>query len=156
MSRTAAKPRRSGGIQYGALPYRVQADAAVEILLITSRVTKRWIIPKGWPIDGLEPREAAAREAYEEAGVRGRVGRALGNYTYDKYSCDRQVSYPCEVQVFPLAVRRQLKHWPEAGERQAQWYSITEAASIISDEGVRDLIHALECRHRGPGKGKGK
>jgi 8-oxo-dGTP pyrophosphatase MutT (NUDIX family) len=144
--RKAAKPPKPAGIQYGALPYRVQADAMLEVLLITSRETKRWIIPKGWPIDGLEPGEAAAREAYEEAGVRGRVESSLGNYTYVKRSSGRRASYPCEVEVFPLAVRRQSKNWPEARERRAQWCSLAEAASLVSDDGLRDLLHAFESR----------
>ena len=62
-------------VQYGALPYRLKDDASVEVLLVTTRQTKRWIIPKGWPIKGLTPAEAAAREAYEEAGVQGFVRR---------------------------------------------------------------------------------
>jgi 8-oxo-dGTP pyrophosphatase MutT (NUDIX family) len=127
------------------LPYRrVEADAGLEVLLITSRRSKRWIIPKGWPIDGLAPGETAAREAFEEAGVRGRVGRSLGNFTYDKLSHDRSSSRPCEVEVFPLAVRRQLKRWPEAGEREARWCSMDEALSIVTEAGLRDLIRALD------------
>jgi 8-oxo-dGTP pyrophosphatase MutT (NUDIX family) len=153
MLRRAAKPQKPDGIQYGALPYRMQADAALEVLLITSRETKRWIIPKGWPIDGLAPRKAAAREAYEEAGVRGRVESSLGNYTYVKYSSGRQASHPCEVEVFPLAVKRQSKNWPEARERRAQWCSLAEAASLVSDEGLRDLLQALESR-KGTSSGK--
>ena len=74
-------------LQYGALPYRVTKTGDIEFLLVTSRETGRWIIPKGWPIAGLEPAEAAAREAYEEAGVRGVVGiRAIGEYAYKKSS----------------------------------------------------------------------
>jgi 8-oxo-dGTP pyrophosphatase MutT (NUDIX family) len=115
------------------------------VLLVTSRGTKRWIIPKGWPIKGLKPGEAAAREAYEEAGVRGKVGRALGNYVYDKYTPDRQDKTPCEVHVFPLAVERQMKKWPEAKEREARWYSVVEAASLVGDSGLRDLILQLEA-----------
>ena len=153
MLRKSAKPHRAGGIQYGALPYRIQADAALEVLLITSRDTKRWIIPKGWPIDGLEPAEAAAREAYEEAGVRGRVERSLGNYTYEKYTAGRSASRPCEVEVFPLAVRRQAKRWPEAREREAQWCSPEKAASLVADDGLRALLRMLAER-LGAGRGK--
>jgi 8-oxo-dGTP pyrophosphatase MutT (NUDIX family) len=155
ISRKPAKRHRSAGIQYGALPYRVHADASMEILLVTSRGTKRWIIPKGWPIKGLKPGEAAAREAYEEAGVRGRVGRSLGKYVYDKYSQSRENSFPCAVRVFPLAVRRQLKGWPEAHERQAQWYSVAEAASMVGEGGLRELILSLASR-KSQGAGKGR
>jgi len=151
--RKAAKPGRSAGIQYGALPYRVHKDATLEVLLITSRETKRWIIPKGWPIRGLKPGEAAAREAYEEAGVRGRVGRSLGNYTYRKFSPDRQAFYPCEVRVYPLAVTKQLKDWPEARERKARWYSMSEAVSLVAEDGLREIILELSQR-KGAGSAK--
>jgi 8-oxo-dGTP pyrophosphatase MutT (NUDIX family) len=139
-----ANKAQPGRLQYGALPYRVRDNSAVEVLLVTSRATKRWIIPKGWPIKGLKPGEAAAREAYEEAGVRGRVGRAIGNYVYDKYSKTRRISTPCEVHVFPLAVTRQLKDWPEAKERTSQWYSVAEAASVVGNESLSALILRLE------------
>ena len=91
--RSKAKPPTR--VQYGALPYRLDDDGSVEVLLVTSRETKRWIIPKGWPIKGLKPSKAAAREAYEEAGVRGRIaGRAFGHYVYEKLlaACRTQVS----------------------------------------------------------------
>jgi ADP-ribose pyrophosphatase YjhB (NUDIX family) len=79
------KVKRAVRAQYGALPYRFTVDAALEILLVTTRQTKRWIVPKGWPIKGLKPAKSAAREAFEEAGVWGRVGaRAIGHFTYDK------------------------------------------------------------------------
>jgi 8-oxo-dGTP pyrophosphatase MutT (NUDIX family) len=64
-------------VQYGALPYRFTAEAALEILLVTTRQTRRWIIPKGWPIKSLRPPKSAAREAFEEAGVTGRIGMKL-------------------------------------------------------------------------------
>src|SRR3954470_23354950 len=72
-------------IQYAALPYRRRADGAMEILLVTSRETKRWVIPKGWPIKGRRPHVAAAREALEEAGLVGRVDKEpIGTYRYNK------------------------------------------------------------------------
>ena len=81
------KVKRAVHVQYGALPYRFTHDAALEILLLTTRRSKRWIIPKGWPIKGLPPAKSAAREAFEEAGVRGRVGaKSIGLFPYDKIS----------------------------------------------------------------------
>ena len=112
-------------VQYGALPYRLADDASVEVLLVTSRETKRWIIPKGWPIKGLKPSKAAAREAYEEAGVRGRIaGGAFGHYVYEKRLEDRGTTVPCQVEVFPLLVKRQSKEWPESKQRTARWFLI--------------------------------
>ena len=71
-------------VQYGALPYRFTPDAALD-LLVTTRQSRQWIIPKGWPIKGLRPAKSAAREAFEEAGVRGRVGgKSIGFFAYNK------------------------------------------------------------------------
>src|SRR5687768_10703659 len=71
--------------QYGALPYDPGEDGEPRVLLITSRETKRWVIPRGNPIAGLGPAQAAAQEAYEEAGIRGEIEEsALGAYRYDK------------------------------------------------------------------------
>ena len=75
------EPRR----QVGALPFRRLSDGGFKILLITSRESRRWVIPKGWPMKGRKPYEAAAREAYEEAGLLGEIGkRPLGFYLYEK------------------------------------------------------------------------
>jgi 8-oxo-dGTP pyrophosphatase MutT (NUDIX family) len=129
----------------GALPYRFYGEAGVEVLLVTSRETGRWIIPKGWPIKGFKPAKTAAREAYEEAGVRGRVfGRPLGSYVYEKRVEDRVVSFPCEVQVFPLLVKTQLKKWPESRQRKVRWFPLPEAAALIDDDDLRKLILQLK------------
>jgi 8-oxo-dGTP pyrophosphatase MutT (NUDIX family) len=79
----------------------------LEILLLTTRRSKRWIIPKGWPIKGLRPAKSAAREAFEEAGVRGRVGaKSIGLFAYDKILDENGIQVSCEVRVFPLLVKR--------------------------------------------------
>ena len=89
--------------QYGALCWRMHRGK-VEVLLITSRDTGRWVIPKGWPIDGMTPASAAAREAWEEAGVEGMVGEeGLGAFGYDKVLSPRK-AVPCSVEVFGLRV----------------------------------------------------
>jgi 8-oxo-dGTP pyrophosphatase MutT (NUDIX family) len=135
-------------MQFGALPYRFDAEAGIEVLLVTSRETGRWIIPKGWPIKGFKPAKTAAREAYEEAGVRGRVsGRPLGSYVYEKRVEDRVLSFPCEVQVFPLLVKAQLKKWPEFRQRKVRWFPVFEAAAVIDDDELRRLILRLK-KHR--------
>jgi 8-oxo-dGTP pyrophosphatase MutT (NUDIX family) len=120
------------------------------VLLVTSRETARWIIPKGWPIKGLKPAKTAAREAYEEAGVRGDVsGRPLGRYVYEKRIEDRVASFRCEVQVFPLLVKTQLKKWPESRQRKVRWFPVPEAAAVISDDDLRKLILQLKRKYKG-------
>ena len=149
--RLKAKPATR--VQYGALPYRLDHDASIRVLLVTSRETKRWIIPKGWPIKGLKPSKAAAREAYEEAGVRGRIaGRAFGHYVYEKWLEDRRTPVPCQVEVFPLLVKRQSKDWPEAKQRTARWFSADEAAALVDNDQLYNLIrqfgNAQSLRHK--------
>src|SRR5262245_33648555 len=99
--------------QYGAVPFRVR-DGKLQIMLVTSRRTKRWIVPEGWPLK--TPRQTARREAYEESGVRGKVHRKpLGSFRYKKKLGNR--TRVVALKVFPLAVKKQLKKWPERKER---------------------------------------
>jgi len=92
-------------------------------MLITSRETRRWVIPKGWPMRGLKPHRAAEREAYEEAGLKGHIGKvAVGTYAYEKRLANG-VAVPCEVSVYPLQVTSQRKRWPEMSQRDGRWFS---------------------------------
>ncbi|MGY2048110.1 NUDIX hydrolase [Methylobacterium sp. JK268] len=144
----AAAPRR----QVGALPVRKGPDGNLQVLLITSRETRRWVIPKGWPMKGLKHHEAAAREAYEEAGLIGRVEKhSLGSYFYDKRLKSRD-KVLCQVLVFRLEVRKQLKDWPERHEREGRWFSPSEAAEAVSEPGLAGLIRAVAGRGRAEGK----
>src|ERR671933_2226912 len=105
--------------QIAALPYRTLGsgmNAPVSVLLVTSRETKRWVIPKGNPESGYAPHAAAAVEAEEEAGVRGAVcPTPLGSYRYRKRR-PSGAAVMMDVDVFPLAVRDELATWKEAGE----------------------------------------
>jgi len=151
-----SKGHRPVRVQFGALPYRLDLETGVEVLLVTSRRTKRWVIPKGWPIKRFKPARTAAREAYEEAGVRGRVaGRPLGHYVYQKRLEERAAPFWCEVQVFPLLVKRQLKKWPECRQRMVRWFPVPEAAGLIEDADLRRLILQLED-HKGAARRKRK
>ncbi|MGK9230817.1 NUDIX hydrolase [Inquilinus limosus] len=142
--------RKAVRVQHGALPYRVGPDGGIEILLVTSRETRRWIIPKGWPIKGLKPSKSAAREAYEEAGVRGAVGpKPIGGFVYDKW-LEEGVSVPCEVSVFPLKVERQHRTWPERHERETRWCGPEEALDLLDDAGLRDLVAGFVRRLQAP------
>jgi 8-oxo-dGTP pyrophosphatase MutT (NUDIX family) len=129
------KPR----IQYAALPYRRESDGRLYLFLVTSRETRRWVIPKGWPIRGLKPHDSAAREAFEEAGLVGRVRkRRLGRYAYEKRL--EQGVVTCEVEVFPLEVKRQTKRFPERGQREGRWMEPEEAAALVREPDLADLI----------------
>jgi 8-oxo-dGTP pyrophosphatase MutT (NUDIX family) len=145
ISKKKSKAKPPTRVQYGALPYRLDDDASVEVLLVTSRETKRWIIPKGWPIKGLRPSKVAAREAYEEAGVRGRIaGRAFGRYVYEKRLEDSVTPVPCQVEVFPLLVKRQSKDWPESKQRTTRWFPAAEAAALADNDQLNNLIQEFE------------
>ncbi len=131
-------------VQYGALPYRFTETNSMEVLLVTTRQTRRWIIPKG---KRLKPPKSAAREADEEAGIRGTIGaKAIGVFSYEKSLDVNGLTVPCEVRVFPMIVKRQLDVWPEAHERKARWFESAEALSAIKDKGLRELIESFERR----------
>lgn len=134
-------------LQVGALPLRFSADGTAEILLVTTRTTKRWTIPKGWPIKGLKAHEAAAREAQEEAGVRGKVRKkSIGKYLYWKRIADDDVL--CRVKVFQLIVEQRLEDWPERDERRQQWFRLGDAADLAGEAGLSALLRSLEVtRH---------
>ncbi len=126
-------------VQYAALCWK-EAEGGLQVLLITSRNTGRWIIPKGWPMPGLAPEAAAAQEAWEEAGVEGVVNPVcLGRYGYQKVlSVDCQV--PCAVGVFGLRVLRLADKFPEVSERNRAWFRVTEAAELVQEPELSHLI----------------
>ena len=113
-----AKHKFDGTLQFAALPWRIGEGGTRQIMLLTSRETHRWVIPKGWPMKGRKPAEVASQEAYEEAGLIGQVvgKRPLGNFHYEKRLAKRAII--CEVRVFLFRVERQLDNWPEKGERE--------------------------------------
>src|SRR5258708_16181999 len=105
-------------VQYAALPYRLSGRSRTEVMLVTSRETQRWIIPKGWPQRGRAPYDSAAREAFEEAGVVGAVGRrSVGSFPYEKRLKGGGV-VAFEVQMFPLLVTSPHKQWLEKTQLQ--------------------------------------
>jgi 8-oxo-dGTP pyrophosphatase MutT (NUDIX family) len=137
-------------LQYAALPYRFSKAGVLEVLLVTTRRSKRWIIPKGWPIKGLKPAKSAAREAYEEAGVRGEIGaKSIGAFSYDKLIDVEGVTVPCEVKVFPLRVKRQSETWPEIDQRVTQWFDQESAASLIEEPTLKALVVTFSSRFGG-------
>ena len=136
--------KRDVRTQFGALCYRVRQDK-VQVLLITSRGTGRWILPKGWPIGGSTPPEAALQEAWEEAGVEGRVtGNSLGIYSYDKQ--DDGTRLPCIVVVFPIKVKRLKDKYPEADQRKRKWFSAKKAAALLDEPELRHMVREFDPR----------
>ena len=128
--------------QVAALPWRRGAEG-VEILLVTTRTTKRWVIPKGWPMDGKADHEAAAIEAYEEAGVRGHISAAVcGQYGYLKMS-EKGRAKQLMVTVYPLQVEMELAGWPERHERERRWMSCTEACELAGEPGLVPLLKSF-------------
>jgi len=126
-------------IQYAALPYRRRGKSKTQIMLVTSRGGGRWIIPKGWPMKREAPHHAGAREALEEAGVVGEIGKKpIGSFSHRKGKLGK-----CKVQVFALEVRRQRKSWREKGEREVQWFSPAKAARTVREPVLRRMIREL-------------
>ncbi len=129
--------------QYAALPWRLDDEKGVEILLATSRDTRRWVIPKGWPMKGRKPHIVAAIEAMQEAGLHGKIGKAkLGEFRYEK-RMKGDASVECLVEVFPLQVERQRKKWPEKGQRVTYWFPYAVAAEQVDEPELRALILAF-------------
>lgn len=129
-------------IQVAALPWR-KGEAGIEVMMITSRETQRWVIPKGGRMSGLSDAEAAAQEAYEEAGVQGDLNpQPIGEYLYDKRLKSGALR-PCRVTVFPLEVFIQLGAFPEVGQRYLRWMTPAEAADVVHELDLADLIRGF-------------
>lgn len=145
LQQLAAKPEKlfSGAFrqQYGALCFRYLPQAAgIEILVVTSRDSGRWIIPKGWPMNKKKPHEAALIEAFEEAGVVGRVHKKpVGRYIYLKWLNTGRVA-PCVVDVFQIEVTRTEQKFKETGQRKVAWFSRDEAARLVREVELKSLI----------------
>ena len=126
-------------IQYAALPIRTVQDQ-IQILLVTSRETKRWILPKGRPEKKVPACNVAAQEAYEEAGVAGSVSQhTIGGFPSVK-RLRSGAEVPTWVRVYLLAVETEYDDWPEMHERQRKWVSSEEAARLVVDDGLASFI----------------
>lgn len=120
--------------QSGVIPYRI-IEGKLEILLITTRKRQGWVIPKGGLCKGMSPHDSAAKEAWEEAGVLGRVTtEKLGNYQYRK----RGNIY--RVNLFLLPVEEVLEDWPEATARERKWLEVNQAAELVKENSLKRII----------------
>jgi 8-oxo-dGTP pyrophosphatase MutT (NUDIX family) len=126
--------------QFAALPFRHRNDGSVEVLLVTSRRTGRWVIPKGWPAVGMRPFETAAREAMEEGGVVGRINEnPIGSYRHKKRLSDG-TSVRCRVDVYALEVESQMPAWPESDQRETRWFILDVAAQSVREPELKSVI----------------
>ena len=132
------------GRQCAAIPVQLNADGALVVMLVTSRDTGRWVVPKGWTAAKLTSAQAAAREAYEEAGVVGWIvsDTPFGTYHYQK-RLTPTLTIPCDVEVFLLLVEQQLETWPEQKQREICWFSPSEAASCVDEGGLAEILRSL-------------
>lgn len=127
--------------QVAAVPVRIR-DGKPEVLLVTSRTTRRFIVPKGWPMKGKSGRQAAVIEAREEAGVTGTTRKeALGKYRYWKRLSDAFV--PVEAVVYLLLVEEVLEDWKESTARERAWLSPADAATLVDEPELATLIRGI-------------
>lgn len=131
-------------LQIGALPRR-QAEGGVEIMLVSSRKAKQWIIPKGWPIPERSDSAVAAIRALEEAGLLGVVScRSVGRFYHQKRTA--RVNSLIEVLVYPIRVLRQRNRWREKKRRVTHWFSPASAMEKVSNPELRKLISEFASR----------
>lgn len=129
--------------QVAALPVKGK-PGSYRVLLVTSRESHRWIVPKGWPMKGRKDHEAAAQEALEEAGVTGRIHKhPMGAYTYDKRLADGGVEH-VRVMVYLLEVEKETSKWAERDEREREWLSAKDAAGRVEEDGLSEIIRRLD------------
>lgn len=135
--------RRPSMRQVAALCYR-NGEEGKEVLLVTSRNTGRWILPKGWHEDGMSASAAAAYEAWEEAGVKkGTIAdEPVGQFAYRK-RLENGAAVPCATSVFSLKVKKLSGEFPEAAERKRKWVSLERAAEMVNEPGLRRILRAF-------------
>jgi 8-oxo-dGTP pyrophosphatase MutT (NUDIX family) len=129
-------------LQYAALPFRWEQGKLL-VMLVTSRETKRWVIPKGWPEKNLKPSQVAETEAYEEAGLKGDIANTpIAAFEYVKL-IESKRRLNCLVDVFPLRVQHILDQWPEQNQRQRAWMTPRDAATRVAEKGLKELLLAF-------------
>ncbi len=135
--------KRESRSQFAALPFRV-VDDKLQFLLVTSRRSKRWILPKGWPENGMTPARSAAKEAWEEAGVLGTAyDMCLGVYSYEKILPDSP-DLPVIGLVYPLKVKTIKSNFPERKERRRKWLSPKQAAGRVDEPELKRILKTFD------------
>jgi hypothetical protein len=150
-----AKPDIPPDLQYAALPYRL-GRRGLEILLISSRETRGWTIPMGWPAEGRHPDRTAEIEAFQAAGVRGTASRKpIGDYPQTKRLADGGTRID-QVEVYPLLVSHEAATWPEKTQRRRIWFPVNEAAEKLDDAGLALIIGEWQETRLSSGRGMSK
>ena len=139
MSKSKRSASKSARRQYAAIPIRINGSGKPKVLLLTSRGSKRWVIPKGWRIRKLGAAGTAAREAYEEAGVKGRIHVPVGRYRYRKTELKARIG-KITVKVFLMEVKRQVADWPEQRQRKTRWFKPRRAAALVAEPELAALL----------------
>lgn len=131
--------------QFAALCYRIKGNK-VQVLLVTTRGAGRWIVPKGWPLEGSTPHKSAEKEAWEEAGVVGQAeGRPLGLFSYTKV-VDEDGPLPCVAMVYAVKVRSVEGDFPEQGQRKRKWFSRKQASKAVGEPELARILRDFDPR----------
>lgn len=142
-------PKESLAKQIAALPVHWDSKGRLRVLMVTSRDSGRWVMPKGWTMDGKKNWQAAKIEALEEAGAVGFVSdQSIGTYRYRKRLGKGQ-SVLCRVKIYPMMVDKLKRRWKERNERKRHWFSLQKAAKLVDEPELRDLLLKLAKK---PGK----
>lgn len=143
MAKTAKSRITRKARQIAALPWRLAADGGLEFLLVTSRTSKHWLLPKGWPIPGKSGLESALQEAFEEAGIHARgPDTPISRYAFIKVLHDL-TELPCTMAVYAVGNVEELDEWPEKGQRERKWFPQAEAVAIAFDFNLSLFLAAV-------------
>ena len=135
--------RKTVAKQIAALPLRCDNNGKLRVLMVTSRDRGRWVMPKGWTIDGKKPWQAAKIEALEEAGAVGFISdHPIGTYHYDK-RLPKERAIRCRVTVYPMLVEKLKRRWKERNERKRHWFSLSKAAKLVEEPELSELLNEL-------------
>jgi 8-oxo-dGTP pyrophosphatase MutT (NUDIX family) len=129
--------------QVAALPWRIDDDGTIRVLLVTSRTNGKWMLPKGWPMPGITDADAALIEAQEEAGIEGIVSPLpVGSYHYIKLFDDGS-TIPAQAVIYPVRVTSEHPHWPEKGQRARKWFRPRKAAKLAFEPDLSRFLSDL-------------
>ena len=130
-------------LQTAALPLRRDDKGRLRVLMVSSRDTGRWVMPKGWLMNNRKPWDSAAIEALEEAGALGEIAsEPIGEYRYFK-RIGKKNGVDCLVTVYPMIVAKLKRNWKERHERKRRWFSLRKAAKLVDERDLAQLLLGL-------------